>query len=124
MARRFDLNGRTMNDEVFADMYGEQLGDLFNAWKNATDNKHPETVYTDVYPQNLVFFEKRLVATGNGLLAGDEVTWADIYLSQMIDFIADKRDQVLKAFPRVRELDDRIRSHPNIKAYLKIRIDN
>lgn len=126
MADRFDLSGSTVTEEAFANMYGEQLGDLFDAKAAIIPNNQTslDNWYNQVVPKNFNYFEKRLEVTGSGFLAGESETWADIFLSQMTDFLSDKKDKILAKYPNVRALDNRVRSYPKIAAYLKTRIDN
>ena len=44
-----------------------------------------------------------------------------LYLMVILEWFGDKKDAMLQAFPKVKALDDEIRNHPKVKAYLEKR---
>lgn len=80
-----------------------------------------QALFTSTWPNNFMFFEKRLIANGNGFLAGDSLSWADIFLSQITDFLYDKKTSFLANYPNVKALDARVRSMPSIAKWISTR---
>lgn len=106
---------------AFVDMYVEQLGDLFDFYINSNDEQSQFILYNQTWPQNLRYFEKRLAKNGNGFLVGAGPSWADIYLSQMVEFLNDKMNAYLVNFPNVKSLTDKMREIPQIADWIKRR---
>jgi glutathione S-transferase len=69
-------------------------------------------------PHNLKIFNERLGKTGSGFIAASGLSWADLYLFGLLDNLGDKREAVLANFKNVKALDDKLRAHPNISAWL------
>jgi glutathione S-transferase len=108
-------------EQLYIDMYGAQLLDLFNTYLALEAGNSTDELYNQVWPTNLEYFEKQLAKNGNGYLVGSEMSWADLYLCQMTDFLFDKKDQILSKFPNVKQLDLNIRSLPRIADWIKRR---
>nr|AIT99308.1 glutathione S-transferase sigma 7 [Brachionus koreanus] len=122
LANEFGLYGRNNLENAVIDMYGAQLGDLFDAFSTSFNSNTTLSFFTEVWPRNFQFFEDRLNKNGNGFLVGKRLSWADIYLSQMTDFIQNK-DEFLNKFPLVKALDKKVRSIPKIADWIKRRPD-
>lgn len=121
MANQFGLDGRTNLEDGLIDMYGAQLGDLFNGYASALNNNQTETFFNEVWPQNFQLFENRLAVNRNGFLVGRRLSWADIYLSQITDFLGNRKENMLSRFPLIRALDQRVRSIPRIANWIQTR---
>lgn len=124
MARKFDLAGRTSLESALIDMYADQLGDLFDAQNQQSAEQQNDVLFGKTWPTNLQFFETRLSKNGNGLLVGWSVSWADIYLAQITEFMGDQKERILANFPLVKALDSRIRNNPRIADWLNRRPKN
>nr|AYN44502.1 glutathione S-transferase S7 [Brachionus rotundiformis] len=121
LARKSGLNGMNSIETALIDMYGAQMGDLFDALGNAFNSNQTENFYKQVWPRNFQFFEDRLAKNGNGFLVGRRLSWADIYLSQFTDFLGDGREEMLKQFPLIKALDEKVRSIPGIANWIQKR---
>nr|AYN44546.1 glutathione S-transferase S7-1 [Brachionus koreanus] len=121
LAAEFNLDGRNKLENGLIDMYGAQLGDLFNAYGSAINNNQTESFFNQIWPQNFQFFEDRMAFNKNGFLVGKRLSWADIYLSQMTDFLGDRKEDMLNRFPLIRALDQRVRSMPMIDNWIQTR---
>jgi glutathione S-transferase len=108
------LIGRCDTDAAFANMYSDQLKDLFNQLPDPGQNN---TLMASLFRNNLRIFEKRLAAN-NGFLAGNSVSYADLFLSSILDNLKEQKNQVVKEFPKVLELDRKITSNQRIRDYL------
>ena len=125
MANKFCLIPRDEIDAAFADMYAEQLHDIYQLVNDANFESDPakqkillENLFNTTIPNNLKVFEARLVTNGCGVLAGKEISYADIYLSSMLDFLGTRKDEILRSYPSVHALDARIRALPKISDWL------
>ena len=66
-------------------------------------------------------FEARLAKTNSGFLLASGLSWADLYLYAVLEWFGDKKPELLFHFPLVKALDEKISSHPNIKAWIEKR---
>lgn len=73
---------------------------------------------SETAPHNLKLFDDRLAKSGSGFIASSGMTWADLYLFNLLEFFGEKRVQILEHFPNVKALDQNIRSNPKIAEYL------
>nr|QUF59403.1 glutathione S-transferase GSTS6/7-1 [Brachionus angularis] len=121
LARQFDLNGKNPTETALIDMYGSQVADLFNSINTMFMNNASQALMDENWNKNLKFFEKRLELNGNGYLVGYSLSWADLYLSQITDFLFNRKSQFLSNYPRIKALDDRVRSLPRIADWLRRR---
>jgi glutathione S-transferase len=129
LAKKLDLAGENDNEEALISMYAHQLGDLFNRMGdvvNENDEKRREALtsvlFNQTWPSNLRYFETRLIRNGrNGYLVGNKYSWADLYLSELIETIPSSRIKLLDNYPQVKRLDFNIRSLPQIKKWIASR---
>nr|QUF59408.1 glutathione S-transferase GSTS6/7-6 [Brachionus angularis] len=120
LAQSFDLNGRNPTETALIDMYGSQMGELHNNISNhASSNLTGEFIQT--WNKNLGFFERRLEKNRYGYLVGSKLSWADLYLSQLTEFLKDEKTRILERYPRVKQLDLKVRSSPRISEWIKKR---
>lgn len=96
----------------------------FEAYTAALQQNQTQALFNTTWPTNFNNFEKALAATGGKFLIGEEITWADIFLSQITDFLGDKKSSFIANYPNIKDLDSRIRSEPNIAEWIKSRPAN
>ena len=85
--------------------------------KKAEINKR---LQNEVIPNNMNIFETKL-GKNNGFLVGNSLTWPDMLLSILLDWMGDKKATVLPLFPNIRALDERVRSDKGIAEWIKNR---
>ena len=85
--------------------------------KKADINKK---LQNEVIPNNMNIFEAKL-AKNNGFLVGQSLTWPDMLLSILLDWMGDKKSAVLPLFPNIKALDERVRSDKGIAEWIKNR---
>ena len=77
-----------------------------------------EKLIAEVLPSNMKLFDERLGKTGSGFFAASGMTWADLYLFSILDFVGDKSEPVKANFKNVKAMDEKVRAHPAIAAWL------
>ena len=112
-------------DAAYADMYAHQFSDVFNLAAAAQFETDPtlkkqktDALFNTTWPNNLKAFEARLIANGCGVIAGKDISYADLYLSTLLDFIGPKKDEILKAYPNIVALDKRVRALPKVAEWI------
>ena len=77
-----------------------------------------EKLATETLPQNMKIFDERLGKTGSGFFAASGLSWADLHLFNVLEFLGDKRETLIANFKNVKALDEKIRAHPAIATWL------
>ena len=124
LARRHNLAGKGEQEQAEVDMYADQISDFMNEMaksyyeKDEAKKKELEEKFaTETVPNNLKIFEARLAKTGSGFAASG-LSYADLYLSALLEWFADKKEPALAHFPHVKKLDDAVHANAGIAAWL------
>jgi glutathione S-transferase len=75
-------------------------------------------LFNETLPNNLRLFEERIKKSGSGFLAASGLTWADLHMINVLEWLGDKKETALENFRLVRALDNKVRSIPNIAAWI------
>ena len=75
----------------------------------------------EVIPNNMKLFESKLAKTNTGYLIGNGLTWADLYLSSILEWLGPNKDAVLNNFPHLKAFEQKIRSLPRIAEWISKR---
>lgn len=131
LANRFNLYGKNEWEKARIDMMVEQAIDIYNSmvniYRTTTDNEERQhqlvKAYTESVPASLKLIEKLYVLnqsqSGNsGFLVGDSLSYADIKLVNIYDWLRDQRENVLSHVPKLKEHFDKIRNLPGLKEKL------
>jgi glutathione S-transferase len=124
LAKKFNIAGSNDIETAYVDMYTGQLLDLFDQiarYSMETNITVKERLFNETWSRNLAFFESRLNLTNTGFLIGSKITWADLYLSSVLDNLGNRTNSVLEKFNRVKRLDQRVKAIPNVNRWLKQR---
>lgn len=105
--------------------YGDQITDFqnsiidFNFEKDENRKKTLEEKFTtETLPNNLKLFNEKIGKSGSGFFAASGLTWADLHLVNVLEWLGDKKEAALANFKNVKELDNKVRAHPNVAAWL------
>jgi hypothetical protein len=129
LANKFNLAGKTNLERAYVEMYAEQIRDLFEIYvlvlfeKDEKKKVEDETRFFDkILPNNLGFFEKKLIENESGFLIGDSLTWVDLFLFFSLDFIGENKvKDSLENASNVRKHIEKIANYDGILEYLKNR---
>jgi glutathione S-transferase len=128
LAGRFDLYGKGEREHGEVDMFIDQAIDLqsemskVNFMQDEEAKKQSEKkLLEETLPPKLSLFEQRLSRTGKEHLLPSGLTVADLYLVAVLENLGTNKEQVLAGFPHIAKLDNSVRSHPKISAYLSSR---
>jgi glutathione S-transferase len=80
-----------------------------------------EKLYSEVIPSNMKLFEAKLTSNNTGYLVGDGLTWVDLYLYVVLEWLSDKRESILEHFPHSRALTEKVANHERIAEWIKKR---
>nr|UOU03288.1 glutathione S-transferase sigma 1-2 [Brachionus rubens] len=125
LARKFGLAGKGDEEQAQVESYGDQCTDLMNELVKihfeTDENRKGELrkkFTEETLPKMLKLFEGLIIKNGSGYLAASGLTWSDIYLVNNFDWVGEQKDAILAHFPHVKKLDETVRGHPNIAAWL------
>lgn len=124
MAKKFNIAGKNDVETAYIDMYSSQLLDLFDrigTYNFETNMTVKEQLFNQAWSTNLPFFESKLEKTNTGYLVGSTLTWADLYLSSILDNLGDRYMAVLEKYQRIVKLDKMVKSMPRVAEWLRRR---
>ena len=122
IAREVGLAGNSNMESAQVDEIIDVIQDLINAFvkmyfakDEAGMKKHGEVTI----PTALGQLEKKLTSRGGQYFVGNNFTWADLHTFMYISDLPDK--SVLKRFPKLANLVERVANIPNIKKWVETR---
>jgi len=109
-------------------MYVDQVTDLLNEMVKvhfeSDEAKKAEITAKfqgEILPKHLTIFETKLNQTNSGYLVGNNLTFADLFLMNILERLGDKKEEILNNFPTIKKHDKIIRAFPNISKWLHSR---
>ena len=122
VAREVGLAGNTSMEQAQVDEIIDVIQDLINAGvklyfakDEAGQKKHAEVTV----PTALGQLEKKLTSRGGQFFVGNNFTWADLHTFMYVSDLPNK--DVMKSFPKVANLVERVGNIPNIKHWVETR---
>ncbi|XP_070544577.1 S-crystallin SL11-like [Ptychodera flava] len=129
VANEFGFAGKTNLEKAQADMFCDALNDLtpkLVELSHGSDERKAEVrkeLFEKLIPAAFTNMERLFSKNkdGTGFLVGDGITWADIMFYNFADGMEQVEPDVLKNFPKLQGLLERVRNNPKIKEYIKNR---
>ncbi|CAI9723459.1 glutathione S-transferase 1 [Octopus vulgaris] len=130
IAREYGLAGNGNLNQAYADSIVETFDDLhveFGKTLNEKDEKKKAELTLrfrkETLPRYLGNLEKALKRNneGTGYFVGDSLTWADLQAFHILDITLGDDDEILKQYPKLEGLRQRIENLPRISIYLQTR---
>ena len=105
--------------------YADQLTDLVNEMvkvRHETDEAKKkeleEKVKNEILPTHLKLIETKLAQGSSGFLVDSGLTWIDLYLHVILEWLSDKKEAVLAHFPKIKASEEKVRTHPKIAEWI------
>ncbi|XP_070544579.1 glutathione S-transferase 1-like [Ptychodera flava] len=129
LANEFGLAGKTNLEKAQADMFCDALNDLTPKLTEmflGNDEKKAEVrkeLVEQLLPVTFTNMERLFSKNkdGTGCLVGDGLTWADVMFINFAEGMEKLDPSVLKNFPKLQGLEERVRNNPKIKEFIKNR---
>nr|UOU03293.1 glutathione S-transferase sigma 3-2 [Brachionus rubens] len=125
LSRKFGLAGKGDEEQALVDMYGDQMSDLINemskSMRESDENKKKELFekfQNEVVPAHMKLYDSRLAESKSGFLFPSGMTWADLYLFGILEYLNDAKEQIYQNFPFLKVMEEKVRNHSKIAAYL------
>ena len=122
LARRGNFYGDNNNDALWCDMIAGVVADFAEAAMQAAFQSTRQVVESNLTERFNKFgpcFEQRLIDNGSGYCAGKHLTFADVLLVEALNSYLEWIPNLLRNFPQLTELYNRIMDQPGIVNYLK-----
>merc|ERR1711872_1069693 len=108
LAREFGIAGKTNLEKAQGD--------------ERVKEEKMKKVVGETIPTSFANLEKNLERRGGEFFVGDNFSWAELHLLQLVDLIVSMKSQkVLESTPKLANLIQRTKNVPNIKKYLEER---
>jgi len=128
LARTFHLTGKDDWEAALCDMYMDGVTDVLQhlvPWFREQDPEKKKAIWTNLENEHFkpmaIKYEGFLTKNGTGYFVGNQVTWADLALSEIFGGWQENHAHLLKPHPKLAEFVTKIRSIPKIKAWIEKR---
>jgi len=130
LARKHHLTGSDDFTAAQCDMYVDGVQDLipklhpaigaFFGGDKAKAKEELDNFMKETGPNFLKTYEKFLADNGTGWLVGKEVTWADLWVGEMLARLSEPGwiPTLLDSYPHLKALVDKVHALPKIKAWV------
>lgn len=105
----------------YADQITDVLVDMISAHKEKDETRKvqlKEKLATQTIPDKFALFEERLSKTRSCLFAPSGLSYADLQLLTVLDFLAERKDNFIGNMPYLKALDEKVRAIPRIAEWL------
>ncbi|XP_072498560.1 glutathione S-transferase A2-like [Notamacropus eugenii] len=125
IAAKYDLYGKDLKERALIDMYVEGMRDLNDMIMfflfSLPEEKQKNFNYIIERATERFFpvYEKALKGHGKNYLVGNQLSWADVQLLEVILMVEELKSGILSAFPKLQEFKARVSKLPNIQKFLQ-----
>lgn len=82
-----------------------------------------QKLINETVPHHFKLFETKLNESKGPYLFGNKLTWADLFLVTVVEWLGDKKQSAIDHFPALKKQDETVRNVPNIAKWLQSRPD-
>ncbi|XP_027708686.1 glutathione S-transferase-like isoform X1 [Vombatus ursinus] len=125
IAGKYNLYGKDLKEQVLIDMYVEGMRDLYDIIMlsplSLPEDKEKNFSFISEKATQRFFpvYEKALKDHGKNYLVGNQLSWADIHLLELILMVEECKSDALSAFPKLQEFKARVSKLPRIQKFLQ-----
>ena len=102
------------------DLLGEMIKSHFEKDENLKKELQTK-LQNETLPNNMKLFESKLAKTNSGFLIGNALTWTDLFLYSILEWLQGSKDALLAHFPKIKAHNQLIPSIPNIAKHIATR---
>ncbi|XP_068926702.1 glutathione S-transferase-like [Petaurus breviceps papuanus] len=125
IAAKYDLYGKDLKERALIDMYVEGMRDLndmimfFPFSLPEEKQKNFNYILERATQRFFPVYEKGLKEHGKNYLVGNQLSWADVQLLEVILMTEELKSGILSAFPKLQEFKARVSKFPRIQKFLQ-----
>ncbi|XP_072498553.1 glutathione S-transferase-like [Notamacropus eugenii] len=125
IAAKYNLYGKDRKEQLLIDMYVEGMRDLYDMIMflplalPEEQEKNMSFITEKATQRFFPVYEKALKGHGENYLVGNQLSWADVHLLELILMVEECKSGVLSAFPKLQEFKARISKLPRIHKFLQ-----
>ncbi|XP_027708791.1 glutathione S-transferase-like isoform X3 [Vombatus ursinus] len=125
IAAKYNLYGKDLKERTIIDMYVEGMRDLndmimlFPFSLPEEKQKILNYILERATQRFFPVYEKALKDHGKNYLVGNQLSWADVQLLEVILMVEELKSGVLSVFPKVQEFKARVSKLPRIQKFLQ-----
>ncbi|XP_027708785.1 glutathione S-transferase-like isoform X2 [Vombatus ursinus] len=125
IATKYNLYGKDLKERAIIDMYVEGMRDLndmimfFPFSLPEEKQKILNYILERATQRFFPVYEKALKDHGKNYLVGNQLSWADVQLLEVILMVEELKSDILSAFPKLQEFKARVSKLPNIQKFLQ-----
>jgi len=128
LAKQFKLTGKDDLEAAFCDAYVDTVEDVasnLKAWWMEKDAEKKKEIWNKFAEEHLkpflVKLECILKENGSGYLVGKQLTWADLYVFELLNNIHAKHPELFTSHAKLTEFIKHIGGQPKIKTWIEKR---
>ncbi|XP_068926700.1 glutathione S-transferase-like isoform X1 [Petaurus breviceps papuanus] len=125
IAAKYNLYGKDLKEQLLIDMYVEGMRDLYDMIMllplalPEDQEKNLGIIAERATQRFFPVYEKALKDPGKNYLVGNQLSWADVHLLELILMVEECKSGVLSAFPKLQEFKARVSKIPRIQKFLQ-----
>jgi glutathione S-transferase len=77
-----------------------------------------EKFETQTLPHHLKLYNEKIASSGSGYLAASGLSWADLHLVNVLEWLGENKEATLANFKHVKELDAKVRANPKVAEWI------
>jgi glutathione S-transferase len=106
----------------FADEISELAESMINYFHNENDKKIEENFFNTLLPEYYGILNRKIEKNKSGYLIGDRLTWIDLFLFSVIEWLSDERNhKLIESCPYLKAHCEKISNEKGIKEWLSTR---
>nr|UOU03289.1 glutathione S-transferase sigma 1-3 [Brachionus rubens] len=125
LARKFGLAGKGDEEQAEVESYGDLITDLLTELVKVHYEKDEarkaevsKKAFEETIPNILKVLDAKVAKNGSGFLVASGLTWADLFLVTILEWLGDKKSALLSNFKNLKSLDEKVTSHAKIADWL------
>ncbi|XP_036622974.1 glutathione S-transferase-like [Trichosurus vulpecula] len=124
IAAKYNLYGKDLKEQLLIDMYVEGMRDLYDIimllpFALPEDQEKNLSIVAEKATQRFFPVYEKVLKDGKNYLVGNQLSWADVHLLELILMAEECKSDILLAFPKLQEFKSRVSKLPRIQKFLQ-----
>ncbi|XP_036622980.1 glutathione S-transferase-like [Trichosurus vulpecula] len=124
IATKYNLYGKDLKEQLLIDMYVEGMRDLYDMIMflplALPEEREKNIIFiTEKATQKFFPVYEKVLKDGKNYLVGNQLSWADVHLLELILMAEECKSDILLAFPKLQEFKARVSKLPRIQKFLQ-----